>query len=343
LDLNTALVILWLTVHLEPRPLYWGVGLLLIVFVTYLRVRSSPAYDQRPDEVVERAPGDRLLGPPRKALPYAIMDLDFALLSQAAYDETPHGLKNPKQNVRNAIADLVARGWAIRPPFGANHGLPQKLQDAHLRVQVWVNTSKNAVAVTFGGTVVGNEKDWISNLRWFLPFHQDEYTETVKLFNPAFAEEFVNGIRRKMPDPDAVTLYSTGHSLGGGLAQQFAYSLPLRPDVPRVTKVYAFDPSPVTGYFSVDAKVRRANRTGLLIDWIYERGEILAYVRSITNFVHTPSAKNAEIRQVRYNLFHTVNPFRGHSVPELAAKLWDLVYAPAAAASQAMWRRPKMW
>jgi hypothetical protein len=82
-------------------------------------------------------------------------------------------------------------------------------------------------------------------------------------------------------------------------------------------KVYAFDPSPVTGYFSVNYKLRRANRTGLLIDRIYERGEILAYVRSITNFVHVPSAKNAAIRQIRYNLFYSVNPFKGHSAMRL--------------------------
>jgi hypothetical protein len=344
LDPNTAILTFWLAVHLERLPLYLGLGLLLIIFVTYVRVRSRPAYDQKPDEIVERAPGDRLLGPPKKALPEAKMDLDFALLSQAAYDKTPHGLKNRKLNVRSAETDLAALGWSISiwPHLDDDSRLLQKLRDAHLRVQVWVNTSKNAVAVTFGGTVVGNEKDWRSNLRWFIHFRKDEYTETVQLFSPAFAEEFVNSIRGKMPDPESVSLYSTGHSLGGGLAQQFAYSLPLCPNVPRVTKVYAFDPSPVTGYFSVNSKVRRANKTGLLIDRIYERGEILAYVRSITNFVHAPSAKNAEIRQIRYNLFFTVNPFKGHSIPELAAQLWDLVYA-SAAAPRAVWRSPKMW
>ena len=341
MGLNTALLSFGLVVHLGPLPLYLGLGLLLMILGTYLRVRNSPAYNQKPDEIVERAPGARLLGAPEKALPEAKVDLDFALLSQAAYDKTPHGLNNPKPNVRSAETDLVARGWSLWPPFGENSGLPQKLQSAHLRVQVWVNPSSNAVAVTFGGTVVGNGKDWISNLRWFIPFHEDEYTETVHLFNPAFADEFVR-IRTKMLEPESVTLYSTGHSLGGGLAQQFAYSLPVRPDVPRVGKVYAFDPSPVTGYFSVKSEIRRANRTGLLIDRIYERGEILAYVRSIVNFVRTPSAKNPEICQIRYNLFHTVNPFKGHSISELAALLWDLVY-PSTRVPQAVWGRPKMW
>lgn len=349
LDQDFGLLALKLSVDLASLPIYRGLGLLLVILITYLRVGSRPAYKQTPSEIVERPPGARLLGPPQPALPEARRDLDFALLSQAAYDETPYATNHKKKNVRDAEADLKSRGWSIwpplgQPPLGQNEGLPQKLKDAHLRAQVWINDSKNAVAVTFGGTVVGNEKDWISDLRWFIPFHKDEYTETVDVFGPAFGEEFVKHIRGQMPKPESVTLYSTGHSLGGGLAQQFAYSLPLSPNVPRVHRVFAFDPSPVTGYFSVDASVRQHNRTGLLIDRIYERGEILAYVRSITNFFDKPSAKNAEIRQVRYNLFYTVNPFMGHSIDELAAKLWDLVYPPSAKAPAAAdWRRPKMW
>jgi hypothetical protein len=38
-----------------------------------------------------------------------------------------------------------------------------------------------------------------------------------------------------------------------------------------------------------------------------------------------------------------VNPFKGHSIAELAAKLWDLVYPSKTRAPRALWRRPKMW
>src|SRR5215469_5509867 len=192
-----------------------GILLLLVLLglSTYLRVRSSPAYKQLPDQIVERAAGQRLLGAPQPALPEATHDLDFALLSQAAYDQTPHGKKHLKPNTGTAEARLESRGWAIWPPFGESRGLPQKLENAHLRAQVWINKSENAVAVTFGGTVIGNDKDWISNFRWFIPFHEDEYTETVSVFGPAFTEEFVNKIGATMPDPKSVRLYSTGHSL----------------------------------------------------------------------------------------------------------------------------------
>jgi hypothetical protein len=74
------------------------------------------------------------------------------------------------------------------------------------------------------------------------------------------------------------------HSLGGGLAQEFAYSLPVGTfDAPRATKVYAFDPSPATGFLSVKRATRNENKKGLKTDRIYERGEVLAILRSITN------------------------------------------------------------
>jgi hypothetical protein len=117
-----------------------------------------------------------------------------------------------------------------------------------------------------------------------------------------------------------IVLYSTGHSLGGGLAQQFAYSVPLD-CVKHVSQVYAFDPSPVTGFFSVMRRLRTANKKGLLIDRIYERGEILALLRSLTSLFHKPSAKNAAIRGVRYFAFWAWNGIAAHSIVELAAKI----------------------
>lgn len=115
-------------------------------------------------------------------------------------------------------------------------------------------------------------------------------------------------------------LYSTGHSLGGGLAQQFAYSLRLD-CMKRVTQVYAVDPWPVTGFYSVDADLRDGNKKGMLIDRIYERGEILALLRSLTSMFYKPSAKKAAIRGVRYKLFRAWNAVAAHSIDKLAMKL----------------------
>jgi pimeloyl-ACP methyl ester carboxylesterase len=117
------------------------------------------------------------------------------------------------------------------------------------------------------------------------------------------------------------TIYSTGHSLGGGLAQQFAYSLPRNSRQRRVAQVYAFDPSPVTGFYSVDAALRDMNKAELCIDRIYERGEVLAILRSLTSLFIKPSASSPSIRGVRYSLFVSVDPIRSHSILELASKI----------------------
>jgi|SRR5215471_17837523 len=102
------------------------------------------------------------------------------------------------------------------------------------------------------GTVFNNRNDWRSDLRWFIPNHNDEYTTVVENFAPAFRDEFLSRLR----NPEGTwlrqaTLYATGHSLGGRLAQEFAYSLPVHLDLPRVSQVFA-----VTGFLQ-----RRGNDT----------------------------------------------------------------------------------
>ena len=162
----------------------------------------------------------------------------------------------------------------------------------------------------------------MSNLRWFIPRHKDEYTEVVHEFAPEFARQIAHLVKAVGATRfEGYRLHATGHSLGGGLAQQFAYALPTNISKLRVDKVYAFDPSPVTWYFSVDSKTRDANKKGLSIDRIYERGEILSIVRSFTSFLLPASKVDPAIRGVRYCLFYPANPIGAHSIRDLAWKL----------------------
>ena len=84
----------------------------------------------------------------------------------------------------------------------------------------------------------------------------------------------------------------------------------------------AFDPSPVTGFFSVDPDTRDMNRRTLAIDRIYERGEILAIVRSLTSLFVAPSASQPTIRGVRYALFYPADPITGHPMTEFACRMY---------------------
>jgi pimeloyl-ACP methyl ester carboxylesterase len=221
----------------------------------------------------------------------------------------------------NGEAILRGCGWNRWPDFVPENVLNQ-MKKSHLRVEVWTKKEPPSVVVAFGGTVFTSGKDWKSNLRWFLPKQKDEYSEIVDLFGPAFVDELCRRIREsEWAHLRNATIFSTGHSLGGGLAQQFAYSLPTNSEVPRVARVFAFDPSPVTGFLSVDKALRNKNKSNLRIDRIYERGEILAILRSLMSFLVKSSAKSPSIRGVRYSLFFPADPIRGHSILELASKI----------------------
>lgn len=83
---------------------------------------------------------------------------------------------------------------------------------------------------------------------------------------------------------------------------------------------------------------RDRNKKGLQIDRIYERGEVLAILRSITSTIHKPPAANPEVRQLRYNLFGNdrfglTNSIAGHSIQDLAYGLQQ-VSKPLAARAQ---------
>ena len=301
--------------------LLFGIVVVLLLPL-YFRLVNGPAYRQKSNQVVVREPGKRLLGPPRPVAEEARKDLEFAWLSQAAYQREPGNKSSPAGNCMDADLALQDIGWSRWTDF-PDAALLAKIAKSHLRVEVWTNQSRGAVAVTFGGTVATSGKDWKSNLRWFIPHHNDEYTEIVKEFGPAFIKEFSKRKQEGWAFLSNVTIFATGHSLGGGLAQEFAYSLPMDTNVPRVKKVFAFDPSPVTGFSSVDVATRDNNKHDLAIDRIYERGEVLALARSLTNFIDPPSAVNPTIRQIRYNLFSRINPITGHSISELACKLND--------------------
>ena len=135
-----------------------------------------------------------------------------------------------------------------------------------------------------------------------------------------FAEQVGKRITNGALNKD-VQLVSVGHSLGGGLAQEMAYALPDKPNVPRITKVYAFNSSPVTGFYSVPAEQRDINTKTLNIYRIFEHGEILAYVRLLSSYIIPPSAIDPAISEIRYNFDPSWNIIDNHSMGKLACGL----------------------
>jgi hypothetical protein len=314
---------------LKEAVSHWGWISFAVIALITAAVTTRPAFKQPSNMVVIRKPGHRWFGPPQPAQACAAEDLPYAWLSTAAYGSptsTKAADSTKFQEGSAGLGDLWSR-WTDFP----DGDLQNEMTSVHLRAQVWEKQSEHLLVVTFGGTEATNLNDLKSNTHWAHPFLRDEYTVLGETFAPAFAKE----LARKMQQPGQeylgqVHLRATGHSLGGGLAEKFAYSLPAAEyRIPRVEKVYAFDPSPVTTFVNTRGSVRKENKEGLKIDRIFERGEVLAIVRAITAVVHKPSAANPRVTQLRYNLFGDdrfgfTNPIASHSIEKLAARLKDV-------------------
>jgi hypothetical protein len=294
---------------------------------------------QARDEVLVRAPGDRIYGEPRPAAQEATNHWECALLSQVAYlkAEEIKAVMVPTASLTSAQRTAVSNqptapqarlrdgGWEYLD-FFPTAKLDKAFKRVNLRVEVWAKKDRSVIAVAFGGTVATSIADWRANLRWVLPKHKDEYTLTVGSFVPDFVR-VLEGLM--LPTPPII--WSTGHSLGGGLAQQFAYALPdeLSAEglvMPKVIQVYAFDPSPVTGFYSLKKATRTRNAHELKTDRVFERGEILASLRSLLALITPPSRANPAVRAVRYNYLGITWPIHAHSISQFADGLYGTTH-----------------
>jgi hypothetical protein len=197
-------------------------------------------------------------------------------------------------------------------------GFFDRAEKVGLNVQVFLrqrDDDRNLPAMIlfgFRGTNFCSAHDWDANLRWVTQVvpHEDQY----RLLH-AYVRQLIDAARAAARDryPDVTfEIFATGHSLGGGLAQLFAYTSQ------DVKGVVAFDASPVTGYHSVvtDAEVN-CNASILRV---YERGEVLSYARLFIRLFYNLSPNIEEVG------FHLIggNPIVNHSMRRFYEGLTDL-------------------
>jgi pimeloyl-ACP methyl ester carboxylesterase len=175
------------------------------------------------------------------------------------------------------------------------------------------------VSIAFRGTVASHKSDWASNAHVLTKYVFDDHYR--QLYRN------IDGIIRKVTElncykrANAPHIVSVGHSLGGGLAQLAALA---NKRSPRIHKVFAFDPSPVTGADLVDPQTLKENSEGLTIDRIFQFGEVLEKPRDwVQGYPPSKNPCNPRVRIVAVDALRG-DSIKRHGVGALAAQLIQL-------------------
>jgi hypothetical protein len=292
---------------------------------------------------------------PQPALKTATDQLEYAILSENAYQKGKAQSENSIESNATvqtstakhrdtACSDLNNRQLIPTPEWAKwnfpSTALQQEMQSQGLYLEVRERTKEpREIVVVFEGTNFTQLRDWKANFRWFLRFipgYNDQYTIVAKNAAKEFHQIITSSPSKYhydatlgkllASDGTPIKIVAAGHSLGGGLAQHFAYTFVQQPPEyrgPKISEVYAFDTSPVTGWFSSPDPPRSYNAEGLIIHRIFEHGEVMAYLRLLTSRFAS-SSKNPEIWEYRYNFDPKLNIIRNHSMRNLAC---GMIYA----------------
>ncbi len=275
---------------------------------------------------------------PYRAEPYAALYSSYAMMTSLVYtgreylnrDLCPDQSLLDRENGAQAIEwmrSLNRRKWQC--VFGLSEKLPcpHRYRDCNPRgtpdLQVWKrdNPFCNELVIAFRGVNLMDLSDW-SYLRWLLPRIDESESMQAR----------VEGIAAKTGCHRAgKKIIAAGHSLGGGLAEETAYSNG------RIRYVYAFNAFPIAGFFTPNSLVRAHNKIGLGVDNVYEAEEILAIPRFL--FKGPETSCNPRIRTVQFNLIPFGLPIEKHRIDTLTINLLELSRQGISARS-AMGQRP---
>jgi hypothetical protein len=193
--------------------------------------------------------------------------------------------------------------------------------DLGLFYHVWEREIGDSVEIVVAFRGTWGMKDWYyGNLRWFTRFvtKEDQYIRARKYSHQVI--DYFRAEAKQNGDNKTLKFYATGHSLGGGLAQNVLYDRP-----GDYIQAYTFDPSPVTGFTDqeIDTRIRGCSCEPSLgyearIFRIYESYEILTHLRFWHKLFFKP---HRHIHEIRFAFSASPNPVKQHSMVTLANSL----------------------
>src|SRR5512134_2121363 len=201
---------------------------LLLVFV----LSGCAAMSQESDVALIREPGNRAYNqPPEKVAVSARILWEYAVLSDNVYLDTTLARMAKTEESKACSLDrrerLELQGWERWQDF-PDPALKEEADKVDLQLEVWEKqSSPPIIAVVFRGTEAERQGDWWANFRWFLrfiPWFRDQYIVVSEDVGAAVLENLQRRLERDDMKYRDAQIVSTGHSLGGGLAQHLAYS-----------------------------------------------------------------------------------------------------------------------
>lgn len=225
---------------------------------------------------------------------------------------------------KNGQVDINHEDW-YKTPIKVIESQNEKALKG-LYYEVWVHKSNDKIelaAIVFKGTE--NRNDWRTNLRWIrkrLFIHSYDYYDQLN----ETASDLMNLVHKQI-GRENVEVVTAGHSLGGGLAQFMAYR------IEKIKLVFAFNSSPVTGYYDVEKTKRKTNKKGCKIYRIYEGGEALDPIRKLLTLLYPApliKTENPSLIRIRTSFSVLKSRIKQHSMSDLAnhlrkAKLGNLI------------------
>lgn len=252
--------------------------------------------------------------------PYAMMSyLSYVSGEKETGDKAAEAKKTEVEFIKKYEKDLKDAGWRLL----GNCDLNDKNKPGYgLYFDVWENrtVSPREVVFAFRGTQFSEINDWLSNLRWF------RWASNTK--DDQYAVARTNSLIMLgdiMSDREAkkAKVTTTGHSLGGGLAETVLYR-----SVPWVDQAVVFDPSPVSGFLDLSHGLRqqylslpfRDTFAGHRVVRAYAKGEILAYVRNAIQLFYRP---HPLIYSVEFKTGGATGLINKHSMLELTKTICE--------------------